>query len=359
MRDEDQLIQRIARAVPSVTGQTRDSYGIVLGIGDDAAILGSRRGQEWVMSCDAFIEGVHFLGDIHPADSVGYKALVRAASDLVAMGAAPQLFLMTLALAESRTGRWLDQFLKGMRRAARYLDMRLAGGDTTTSPTVSISITVLGQIDSGGRTGRGHAGILRAAGGGAQALTRSGGRPADRIYVSGMLGRAQIGLELIRRGTKASRKPGAVKNGQDPLLRAHLYPRLRVGLGRWLSRNRVASAMMDLSDGLSSDLTRLCGASGVGAKLYAARIPAVSVSSEALKALPRGFDLQNAALHGGDDYELLFTVPAGNEKRLRAAPDFSELTCIGELTRNRHVVLVGAEGRARPLESAGWDPFRK
>lgn len=356
MRDEDQLIQRIARAVPSVTGHARDSYGLVLGIGDDAAILSSRSGQQWVVSCDAFVEGVHFLADIHPADSVGYKALVRAASDLVAMGAAPRLFLLTLALPQPRTGPWLDQFLGGMRRAAKYLDMRLAGGDTTTSTTVSISITVLGQIESADQTGRTHTRHARNEGGRAQPLTRSGGRPGDKIYVSGTLGRAQIGLDLIRRWKKTTET--AAKAMQE-MLPPHLYPRLRVELGRWLARNRVASAMMDLSDGLSSDLTRLCRASGVGAKLYAERIPAVSASPSLLKLLPRRFDPLTAALHGGDDYELLFTVPAANEKRLRAAPDSSELTCIGELMRDRHIVLVGTDGKATPLRPAGWDPFRK
>lgn len=339
-----------------MTGRVRGSCGLVLGIGDDAAILDCHTGQPWVISCDAFIEGVHFLRDIHPPDSVGYKALVRAASDLVAMGAAPRLFLLTLALPQARTRSWLDEFLRGMRRAAQYLDMRLAGGDTTTSTKVSISITVLGQIESADRAGRGDARNVRDERGRAQPLTRSGGRPGDKIYVSGTLGRAQSGLELIRREKKTAGK--TAKCVQDAL-QPHLYPRLRVELGRWLARNRVASAMMDLSDGLSSDLTRLCGASGVGAKLYEERIPAASPSLNVLKLLPRRFHPLAAALHGGDDYELLFTVRAANEKRLRGAPDFSELACIGELTRDRHIMLVGADGKAMPLRPAGWDPFRK
>lgn len=357
MRDEDSLIRTIARAVPSVTGRSRGSSGLVLGIGDDGAILDSRPGQQWVISCDAFIEGVHFLVEVHPPDSAGYKALVRAASDLVAMGATPRLFLLTLALPQTRTGPWLDEFLRGMRRAARYLDMRLAGGDTTASRTISISITVLGEIEAGRRPDKRHAGRVPDGQGGAQPLTRSGGHPGDRIYVSGTLGLAQIGLELIRRGRRASKRPNATKSVQDAL-RVHLYPRLRVELGRWLSRNRVASAMMDLSDGLSTDLARLCRASGVGAKLYAARIPVVSPSADVLKLLPRRSNLLNAALHGGDDYELLFTVPATNEKRLRGAPDSRRLACIGELTRERRIVLLEGNGNPMPLESCGWDPFR-
>lgn len=358
MRDEDSLIRKIARAVPSVTGRSRGSSGLVLGIGDDGAILDSRPGQQWVISCDAFIEGVHFLVEVHPPDSAGYKALVRAASDLVAMGATPRLFLLTLALPQMRTGQWLDEFLRGMRRAARYLDMRLAGGDTTASRTISISITVLGEIEAGRRPDKRHPGRVPDRQGGAQPLTRSGGRPGDRIYVSGNLGQAQIGLELIRSGARLRGKRSVTGRGQDAL-RAHLYPRLRVELGRWLSRNRVASAMMDLSDGLSTDLARLCRASSVGAKLYAVRIPVVSPSADVLKLLPPRPNLLNAALHGGDDYELLFTVPTANEKRLPDAPDFSELTCVGELTRERRIVLVDGNDNAMPLESCGWDPFRK
>lgn len=344
MRDEDSLIRRIALAVPSQIGRAANQYGASLGIGDDAAIL-SRQPDEWVVSCDAFVEGVHFLADVHPGDSVGYKALVRAASDLVAMGALPRLFLLTLALPEARTGRWLDNFLRGMRRAANYLDMRLAGGDTTASRTVSISMTVLGTVEE---THRGRRTPQHR-----RALTRSGARPGDRIYVTGKLGRAQLGLELIRRGRLKER-------GLAPLLRQHLYPRLRLKLGLWLARNSVASAMMDLSDGLSSDLTRLCRASGVGAKLWEDRIPAVPVPPRVSKLLSlHASDALRMALHGGDDYELLFTVPRRNEARLQSAPDAAALTCIGEITGGRQIMLVGSDRRSKPLRPSGWDPFRK
>jgi len=341
MNGEDQLIRKIARAVPSQIGRGAHDGGLALGIGDDAAILASRPGDAWVVSCDSFIEGVHFLANVHPADSVGYKSLVRAVSDLAAMGAAPRFFFLALALPAGRTGRWLDEFLRGMRRAARSLDMRLAGGDTTTGRVVSISLTVVGLF------------ARRAGRNAAHPVTRSGARPGDRIYVTGRLGRAQLGLELLRRGRLKDRRFA-------PLLQQHLYPRIRVALACWLARNRVPSAMIDLSDGLSSDLSRLCRASNVGARLWADRIPSVSLPS-AVSKLPRLRKLNplQMALHGGDDYELLFTVPARKEKRLRAAPQFSEFTCIGEITHGRRILLIGSNGRATPLEPAGWDPFRK
>ncbi len=334
MHKEDQLVERIARKVPSILGH-RASGVLRLGIGDDSAILSPNGRNDWVLSCDAFLEGVHFLAKAHPPDSVGYKSLVRAASDLVAMGASPRYFLMTLALPVSRIGTWLDGFLAGMARAARYLGMRLIGGDTTRSASVSISITVLGEVSRG------------------RALTRSGARPGDLIYVSGKLGRAQLGLDLVRANL-------ARRGELQDVLRQHLYPRIPVKLGEWLARKQIASAMMDISDGLSTDLGRLCAASRVGARLEAHCVPCVSIparlfrESRELKLNP----LQ-MALHGGDDYGLLIAIPRRRVSRLQRAPDFSSLTCIGEITPGRGILLVNDDGSATPLEAHGWDPFRR
>jgi len=342
---EDELIRRITRAIPSKIG--RHEGVLRLGIGDDAAIVMPRGGAEWVLSCDAFLEGVHFLGKLHPPDSVGYKSLVRATSDLAAMGATPRLFLMTLALPSSRTGDWLDGFLSGMGRAARALGMQLAGGDTTKSRMVSISITVLGEV-----VGAVLGPVLGKVAPG-RAITRAGAHPGDLLYVSGRLGRAELGLELMRRGLGR-------EQALRPLLQQHLYPQIRLKLGAWLAEHRIASAMMDLSDGLSTDLARLCRASGVGARLRRDRIPQISISSALSKRLGKPqLDPLKMALHGGDDYELLFTVPPHLAKSLRRAPGFSELTPVGEITTGKRILLVGDGGVATVLESRGWDPFRK
>ncbi len=334
---EEQLIRRITRAIPSKIGGHQGS--LRLGIGDDAAIVMPRGGTEWVLSCDAFLEGVHFLGKLHPPDSVGYKALVRATSDLAAMGATPRLFLMTLALPSSRTGDWLDGFLSGMGRAARALGMQLAGGDTTKSWMVSISITVLGEVVGKDAPGR--------------AVTRTGAPPGDLLYVSGRLGRAELGLELMRRGLGRDQ-------GLRRLLQQHLYPQIRLKLGAWLAEHSIASAMMDLSDGLSTDLARLCRGSGVGARLMRDRIPQISISSALSKRLGEPqLDPLKMALHGGDDYELLFTVPPHRAKSLRRAPGSSELTPVGEITTGKRILLVGDDRVATVLEPRGWDPFRK
>jgi thiamine-monophosphate kinase len=333
MHKEDQLVERIARKVPSILGH-RASGVLRLGIGDDSAILSPGGRSDWVLSCDAFLEGVHFLAKAHPPDSVGYKSLVRAASDLVAMGASPRYFLMTLALPASRIGTWLDAFLAGMARAARYLGMRLIGGDTTKSGSVSISITVLGEVSR------------------ERALNRSGARPGDLIYVTGKLGRAQLGLELVRANL-------ARRSGLQEVLRQHLYPRIPVKLGEWLARSQAASAIMDISDGLSTDLARLCSASRVGARIEADRLPCVAVPANLFReATKPKFSALQLALHGGDDYGLLLTVPPQRTKTLQRAPGFSSLTCIGQITSGRKILLIGGDS-AKPLAARGWDPFTR
>lgn len=250
------------------------------------------------------------------------------------MGAAPRFFLLTLALPKSRTGGWLDRMLMGMGRAARSLGLRLVGGDTTESAGISISITVIGE--SNGRI-----------------VTRAGAEPGDLIYVSGPLGRAQLGLELLRRDLARDRK-------WRDLIEAHLYPRVRIELGAWLTKHSVASAMMDISDGLSSDLSRLCTASGVGARIYMDRIPRDPIPDGFAKRLRRrSGDTLDMALHGGDDYELLFTVPKQRVRRLRSAPGFPDLRTIGEIRSAKGISLVTVDGKARDLKPSGWDSFRR
>jgi len=336
--NEDQLIERIAKAVPSVRGASASAV-LRIGIGHDAALGSPRPGYEWALHSDAFLDGVHFREATYPPDSVGYKSLARATSDLAAVGAEPQFFLLTLSLPTRCTGRWLDGFLRGMAHASRLYGIRLAGGDTSKTNKISISITVVGEIKRG------------------VALTRSGARPADTIYVSGRLGRAALGLELMNRLGRSARSRSTVALAQ--LLKPHLYPKIRVELGSWLAQNRIPSAMMDLSDGLSTDLNRLCKASRVGARLDAAEVPCVKLPDTASRVLRgRRLDPLRLALDGGEDYELLFTVPPQNLKRLQDAPGFSELAAIGEVERGKGITVVETDGREWLLKPGGWDPFR-
>jgi thiamine-monophosphate kinase len=325
MASEGQLIGQACKKLPS-----RSIGGLRVGIGDDAAVVRPKDGVEWVLTTDAFLENVHFLRRAHAAEAVGYKALARATSDLAAMGARPLYFLMNLALPPACTGKWYDGFLAGMAGAARAFGLTIAGGDTTRSTLAAINLTIIGEVERG------------------RAVLRSGARPGNLICVSGRLGEAELGLQLLqRRGPKKWKKE---------LLRRHLYPEPRLELGQWLAKNKTATAMIDISDGLSTDLRHLCESSGVGAKVWIAKIPKVALPSDARKM---GLDPLRLALDGGDDYELLFTVPRGLARRLPHAIREVPVTVIGEITRAKRILSVDDAGRTKNLPAQGWEPFRK
>jgi len=326
---EDRLTQKFAK----LTKPGRDAQNLPLGIGDDAALWKPKSGRQVILTCDWFLEGTHFLPGKHSPDSVGWKCLARALSDVAAMGGTPGCFLLSLALPASLTGRWLDQFLAGLRRAARHFACPLAGGDTTRRDQVLISIAIGGEIRSG------------------QAVLRSGARPGDVLFVSGILGQAELGLRFLRQSGKPTR-------ANQPCLKKHLYPEPRLALGRWLAEKRLASAMMDLSDGLSTDLPRLCQASAVGARVDAGTIPQFKLLSHRAPRIGSKMNSLDLALHGGEDYELLFTVPQRQAKRIPASFAGLPITRIGEITRNPAVILRETNGREKPLRNRGWDPFR-
>jgi len=337
--NEERVLERIRRAFAGqrLRGDRDGSRSAVgsrflsLGVGDDAALVSATPGYDMVLTCDWFLEGTHFLRDKHPADAVGWKCLARAVSDIAAMGAVPRCFLLSLALPRELAGSWLNDFLGGLRRAAKRFGCSLAGGDTTERREVLVNVTVAGEV----RRGR--------------EVRRSGARPGDIIYVSGRLGEAELGLRLLREGKRGL-------NLREARSRKHLYPEPRIELGRWLSEKRVASAMMDMSDGLSSDLRRLCEASRVGTIIKSDRLPTVRVTKSERN---RGVDPLQMAVHGGDDYELLFTVPKSKAKRLPRSVGGVAITPIGEITQAREVVVADGNGRRRVLKPRGWDPFRR
>jgi len=304
------------------------------GIGDDAAVIRPRTGTEWVFSCDQFLENVHFLTAAHPPEAIGYKALARATSDLGAMGARPRFFLLSMSLPSARSGNWLDRMTRGISRAARRFGLTLAGGDTARSPTsnpaVALNLMVIGEI------ARGHA------------VGRGGARAGDAVFVSGRLGGSQLGLELILRGIARERR-------WRKLLAPHFYPKPPIELGCWLAARRLASAMMDISDGLSTDLHRLCQASRAGARIDQEKLPGVAVPA-GLQS--RGLDGLSLALHGGEDYGLLFTV---GKRQLASIPRVfrgQRITRIGEIVAGSGVTLV-TDGAASLLAPRGWDHFRR
>jgi len=317
---EDELLRRIEAPFPRPRGG-----GVGLSIGDDAALWRGKPGFQTILTCDWFLEGMHFLRELHPPASVGWKCLVRAVSDVAAMGGVPRCFLLGLALPPEETGVWLRGFLRGLGRAADRFDCPLVGGDTTRQDRILISVAVVGEIRAG------------------KAVLRSGALPGDRLYVSGRLGEAELGWRELQR-------QGGPGRPTSRALRKHLYPQPRLALGQWLRGNRLATAMMDLSDGLSTDLPRLCAASRVGATIDLSLLPLVR-SDATEEAIAR-------ALHGGDDYELLFTVKPSVERRLPVRYRGVPLTRIGLISKGRKIVSVTARGKINPICSGGWDPFR-
>jgi thiamine-monophosphate kinase len=331
---ESNLILKLRAA----TSRAGSKWGIALGIGDDAALFAPRPGFQTILTCDWFLEETHFRRRLHPPDAVGWKSLARAVSDIAAMGGQPRCFLLSLALPKDLTGRWLDQFLSGLRRASRKLHCPLAGGDTTRQEKVLINITVVGEVRQG------------------RAILRSGAKMGDLIYVSGCLGGADLGLRLLRRKARIAKS--------DPALKKHLYPEPRLALAQWLADQHLPTSMMDLSDGLSTDLPRLCEASRVGATIEAGKIPTATVPKrngvmEAAAHNPSQHAHSVAlALNGGDDYELLFTVSPAKARRLPTSYHGVPLTAIGTIQRAGSILLAEPDGDLKPLAQAGWDPFR-
>ena len=298
MKTELQLIERVRRRV-----RLPQKRGIVLGIGDDCAIFRPRGGAEDLLfTTDMLLEDVHFRRDTHRAADVGWKVLARGLSDIAAMGGEPRFCLLSLAAAGWADARWFDGFYRGFLRLAEMCAAPLVGGDFARAGKTMCDVVVCGAAPRG------------------KALRRDGARPGNAIFVSGRLGGSALGL-ATRRGKAWER---------------HRRPEPRLALGRFLREKLGATSAMDLSDGLSLDLRRLC---------IASRLAAV------IKPPPRfpGATLEQA-LHGGEDYELLFTVPPGINvpREFGGAP----LTKIGEMLSGRPgaVELDGA-----PLAPLGYD----
>ena len=302
---------------------TRDGArgDVLLGVGDDAALLAVPPGRVLVAAIDTLVEGRHFLPDA-PPDSVGHQALAVNLSDLAAMGAEPAWALLSLSLPDADPA-WLGPFAAGLYALAARHGVALVGGDTVRGPRV-VTITALGFVEPG------------------RALRRSGAQPGDLLYVSGWPGEAAAGLEALQRGTAAP---------EDPLVRRYRYAEPRVELGRSL-RGR-ASAAMDVSDGLLGDLGKLCTSSGVGAVLDLERLP---VSAE-LARRHAAADCERLVLSGGDDYELLFTLPEAFAVEAEAISSPAlPLHRIGRIEAGRSV-RCRREGRPVTVAGGGYDHF--
>jgi thiamine-monophosphate kinase len=313
------------------------SSQVRMGVGDDAAVVRVGRDRDLILTADLSIEGVHFDARLHPARSVGHRALARSLSDIAAMGGIPRFALISIALPHAISRAWVEDFYLGVMDLASRFQVEMIGGDTSIVRRIAmVDVTLAGEVPRG------------------KELLRSGAHPGDMIYVSGRLGQSARGLEILKsraRKSKRAREERPDKAETEAALGAHLYPEPRCPLGRWLQSARIPSALMDISDGLSTDLLRLCESSGVGARVDAGRIPGPL-------GLPPEHSLE-LALNGGEDYELLFAVPRRKVRKVPRSYRGIPLHCIGQMHRSRDILLVHQDGRQAPLEPAGYDHFIK
>lgn len=280
-------------------------YPVVVGIGDDAAVLKSNSKMLTLATTDMLIEGRHFrLGEATP-EEIGWKAMAVNLSDIAAMGGKPTVAFVALGLPRSFGVKQVDAFTRGLLGAADCFGVTVAGGDTNSSDRLVVAVTLLGEVEP-------------------KRLTlRSGARPGDAVWVTGWLG-----------GSLRSRR--------------HLRFMPRVREARWLVSHFKIHAMMDLSDGLSSDLRRMATESGVGFRMDAARIP-VSANSNCA-----------GALSDGEDFELLFTLSPAESKKLKARKKPVLMSCVGTVqSKNKGIVLVDEKGLQKPLAEKGFDHFRR
>jgi len=308
---ERQLISQLRRRVRQ---HNRD---VVVGIGDDCSILHVPGGREVLVTTDFSLEGVHFRREWQSPECIGHRCLARGLSDIAAMGGHPVAAFLSLALPADASQKWVDRFFDGLLRLARRHDVELAGGDTAQSPGgVLADIVVIGSVPRG------------------RALRRSGANAGDQIYVTGELGESAAALQLLAAGRVAKRD---------------VFPNPRISIGDWLQGKDIASSAIDLSDGLSTDLSHICEESGVGAVIEVSAVPIHRSARTANSPL-------DLALHGGEDYELLFT--AAKSKRVPARIAGVKITRLGEIVDGKRIYLM-RHGKKEKLLPLGWEYFRE
>lgn len=325
------LIEQIRRDFAAPRSKT-----LALGIGDDCAILRPPEDSEVLVTTDFTLENRHFRRDRHPPESVGHRCLARGLSDLAAMGATPLAAFLSLALPADmlahKSGQiWISQFFNGLRALADLHTVPLAGGDTSQSPAnlILADIVLLGSAPKN------------------KSLRRSGARPGDLLYVTGLLGGADAELATI---LKRRRRTNPLDD------HPHLYPEPRIDTGEALLRRNLATACLDISDGLSTDLAHLCRASNVHAQIDQSALPIHPLAQRQGPAAAL-----KSALHGGEDYELLFT--ASPSTRMPSSIAGVQITRIGTITPGRSghplMTLLTPEGIRTALEPAGWEHFSR
>ncbi|MCU1311949.1 MAG: thiamine-phosphate kinase [Candidatus Angelobacter sp.] len=343
---EKTLISRIRKLAGS------GKRSIIKGIGDDSAILRPPAGHDLLVTTDFNLEGTHFRREWHPADSVGHRCLARGLSDIAAMCGEPIAALLSLALPADLPQKWVDDFLRGFLALANRFDVTLAGGDIAESRSgILADVMVIGSARKG------------------KAIQRSTARVGDMIYATGTLGASAATLRTLFEAGKAPKRVRHNERLPHPYREAigwenqkfqtkrvphsersegwerHFYPEPRLAIGRYLREHRLATSMIDLSDGLSTDLAHICEESGVGATLNQNLIP-----------IARNADL-DLALHGGEDYELLFTARKSAKMPVEIAG--IPVTEIGWITREKKLLITDCKSSPKKLKVRGWEHFKK
>ena len=325
----------LVRAIRKVL--SGDAPGVVVGVGDDAAVLEPTRHQGLV-TADMLVEGVHFELGVTAAHDLGHKAIAVNVSDIAAMGGSPRYAVASVALPPSIETAWVMELYGGMREAATEYGLTVVGGDTTRGERATVAVTVIGEVAKD------------------RAVTRSGAMPGDVVAVTGTLGGSAGGLRIAR--TPDEERKGLLSTPWGRrLVGIHERPVARVGEGQTLAA-AGATAMMDLSDGLSLDLARLCDESRVGATVRLEDVPIAPGLPELASAT--GADPLDLALNGGEDFELLVTLAKEAVEPARRRLDErygTPLTEIGEIAEGAGVTAVGAGATREPLEAKGWDHF--
>lgn len=308
---------------------TTGTSALRMGIGDDCAVLRPRAGYEICVTTDFSLEGRHFRREWHAPQSAGHRCLARGLSDLAAMGAEPIAVFLSLAVPARTPAAWVDGFLDGLLALARKYSVPLAGGDTAEAPDrIAADMLAVGQVPAG------------------TARMRSGARAGDAIYVTGTLGGAAAELALLAQRPAHFRKVTRAVAGHP-----HLFPEPRLAVGRRL--RSIATAMIDLSDGLSTDLTHLCRASAVAAEIAESALPIHPLARASKEAL-------SFALNGGEDYELLFTAaPKTRVPRTIAGVPITRIGTVVQPQRRRPVIMMQMpSGQPVAVKAAGWEHFR-
>ena len=341
------LLARIRSRVGAAGTKPGRARNLSLGIGDDCALVRIKRGEEIAITTDLSIAGRHFELAWHPPEAIGHRVLARGLSDLAAMGSRPVAAFLSLGIPKElakrsksrdaksmspRQDAWIDRFYDGLLALAAEFDTPLAGGDLAESPIAVADIVLVGAVPWG------------------KALLRSGARPGDAVYVTGNLGGAAAGLEMLKGLAEARKGSGVgglrISSQMYEDLAKHLYPQPRIMQGLWLAKRGLATAAIDVSDGLSTDLQHLCDESGVAAEVNAHALP-----------ISTGASIQHA-LSGGEDYELLFTARPNTRIPRKIAG--VAVTQIGQIVRRSAkkplITLVTHEGR-EALEVKGWEHF--